>query len=312
LKERFLWISVVIIAISWVMNYAFYQSKQLDQPIFLQHYLETQIYEDNQFTFYYLTNKRDISHVTYVEIDGKQFFPHHYSPMWSDNNIPHYEQEFRHHYLRSIMIQFPKNLMPIDAGAQKEWSFKEMEVGFSDRPSIKVNIGKVIFSPATSEEKLLESRVSSSSNQHRSDTAFAALNPVTIEDISVPFPEIEKDIEMKVNLDQEKLTALKGMGEGKDSPDWFHKNMEVEWKNVKGTSVSKEIFPFTLEKNDWLQITTFANPNRKSVFDFSIKIKGTTSDGNAFTSQAHINDRPYLGQKEVDEIIKEAKGGSTQ
>jgi hypothetical protein len=310
-KEKYLWISLMVIAISWIMNFTYYQSKQLDEPIFLTHYYETQIYDVSHLTLYYLTNKNDPSHVTYVEIDGRQFYPQNSFSMWSENT-PQYDQDFRHHFLKSVVIEFPKDSVPIKTGSNNVWSFEEMKVGFNDGRSITKNIGKVRMSHPKDVGKYLESRISSSSNQHRSEETLVALEPITIGAISVPFLEVEQDIEVKVNLDQEKLSVLDGLREGKDVPEWDRGSINEDWKDVKGIIVDDKLFPLTLDKHDWIKIMIYTNPNPPNVLDFSLNIKGTDANGKPFTGMTHVNERPYLEQKDVDEIIAAKKEEKTQ
>lgn len=312
MKERILWLSISLIILSTVLNYIYYQSKQLIKPIFLTHFYETENYDENQLTFYYLANKQDLSNVDYVEIDGIQFYPHTQDAfsMWSDNNpIPQHEQEFRHHYLRSVTIQFPKHSVPIKDGSSKEWTFEKMEVGFNGLPPITADIGKVKFSPRKEHINFLESRMSSSSNQHRSDHSFVATEPITIEGIDMPFPELNEEIEIKVNLDQEKLKVLEGLRNGKEIPEWFNESLQSPWEHVEGLTVNEEIFPISLKQNDWIQISSYTNPELKSYHQFTLKVKGKTANGTDFTIRASISDQPYLEQNDVDKIISTMKGG---
>jgi hypothetical protein len=312
MKGKILCISISLIILSSIFNYTYYQSKQLVEPIFLKHFYETENYDENQLTFYYLANKQDLSNIDYVQIDGIQFYPYPQDEfsIWSDNNpIPHHVQEFRHHYLRSVTIEFPKNSVPIKDGSTKDWTFEKMEVGFNGSPPIIANIGKVKFSPKTEHVNSLESRMSSSSNQHRSDHSFVATEPIIIEGIDIPFPELNKEIEIKVNLDQEKLKVLEGLRSGKEIPEWFNESLQSVWENVEGLTINEEVFPFSLEQNDWIQISSYTNPAIISYHQFSLKVKGKTANGTDFTTRASISDQPYLDQNDVDKIISSMKGG---
>ncbi|HYK71613.1 MAG TPA: hypothetical protein VEV44_00570 [Pseudoneobacillus sp.] len=308
MKSKYLWIFLGLIGISWIFNYTYYQYNQLDKPIFLKHYYVNEIYDENQLTFYYLTNKDDRSLINYVRIDGVDFYPQNQFGMWS-NNIPPYVQEFRHHYLRSVTIPFSKQIIPIKDGSNMAWSFEDMEIGFSNQPPSMVNIGKVQFSPITNQERFLESRMSSSNNQHRSDESLVALESVIIEGFDIPFPELNDDIEVKINLNQKKLKELEDLRNGKEIPKWLNENMQADWNSVKGISIKEIPFPFTLEKNEWLNIMTFTNPEANNVIGLGLRMKGKTIDGKTFTSKTYISEQPYLEQKDVDEIIAESKGG---
>ena len=68
MRERYFWAAIGLIAISWIVNSLYAQSKQLKEPVFLDHYIETAMDDHNYITFYYLTNKNDRSRITYVEL----------------------------------------------------------------------------------------------------------------------------------------------------------------------------------------------------------------------------------------------------
>ena len=42
MKPRFFWIALILIGISWISNSIYAHSKQLDKPIFLDHYIDVE------------------------------------------------------------------------------------------------------------------------------------------------------------------------------------------------------------------------------------------------------------------------------
>ena len=66
MNARFFWVALSLIGISWIANSIYAYSKQLDEPIFLDHYIETALQDTIYMTFYYLTNKNDLTKVTSV------------------------------------------------------------------------------------------------------------------------------------------------------------------------------------------------------------------------------------------------------
>src|SRR4051794_23819727 len=103
MRERYFWAAIVLIALSWVINSLYAQSKQLKEPLFLNHYIETTMGDHTYITFYYVTNKNDTSRVSYVnlgELTGyvqNDYF--HTNPTYQ--NIDTYT----HHGLRSVSVQ---------------------------------------------------------------------------------------------------------------------------------------------------------------------------------------------------------------
>jgi hypothetical protein len=312
LKEKHFLVVMVIVVISWISNYLYFQAKQLDQPIFLDHYYETYLQEENYLTFYYLINKQDSSEVTYALIDGLEAYPISVEGPWNgSSNTRTFEQEFAHQYLKSVRLQLPKYDLPIAEGSDDVWSFEEITFVFSNGEMVTSDIGSVNVYGRLVHPDIFDTRISSGSNQHRSDKSMVSTKPVIVEDITVPFSdEVSQDVLVKVNFEQEKLKELEPLKHGGNPPVWFEEESDLEWKKVSGVSINEDIFPFELKKDDWLKLSMKFNPNRKSYFEFGIEITGTTADVKKFMGKAPIIDHPYLTQQAVNEIIAEKIGGT--
>ena len=64
MKEKILWVGLIFVMISWVGNYLYFQSKQLEHPIFLDHYYEVYLQDETYLTFYYLSNEPPMIEIT--------------------------------------------------------------------------------------------------------------------------------------------------------------------------------------------------------------------------------------------------------
>lgn len=314
MKERFLWAGIVLVFLSWIGNYVYYQSKQLDQPIFLEHFYQGVISEEKSFTFYYLTNKQDPAEVTHVQIDGVDMVnvlnDGQGFGMWQDSSQPIFVQEFRHHYLKSVTLQFNKDFVQLNE-TKPSLSFETMEVFFNNNQStIVAEIGKVNLYQDNSQTHVFDSRMSSSSNQHRSEEAMVTREPITIEEISIPFPkQLAGEVAVKVDLDQERLNELEPVKHGGEIPEWFEENRERKWEETPGVSIEeKKLFPIYLNENEWMHLYMYFHPEHTSYFEFGIQIKGKNDSGEPFEQIAPIIDHPSLEQEDIDEIIA-GKGG---
>jgi hypothetical protein len=301
-KERYLLMAIIVILISWGGNYTYFLSKQLDEPIFLKHYYESYITKEgeDQLTFYYLVNKQSPANVKYVKIDGIEFYPID-DGFGSNSDIQQYDQEFKHQYLKSFTINFARHSLPLEEGSTEPWTFEKMEVGFDTLPVMTVDIGKVAFFLEPKTKSPLEFRKSSSSNDHREEQEIVATEKVKIEDITTPYSKLANDVAIKVNSDQMNEMVL--LNEDKVMPAWFNDSMRKNWQEAHGISLNKNLYPFNLEKDEWMRLNIFINPNQHSYLQYSLKIHGTTTSGHSFTSKLPITDHPYLEQKDVDEII---------
>ncbi len=303
----------MLILLSYIGNYLYFQSKQLDAPFFLEHYYEMTLNEEDEttLTFYYLTNKSDTSTIDFVSIDGIEAYATSNNDFFMfDSNTPQYEQEYTHHYIKAVHVSFHNTLVEQGEGP---WSFSNIEVHFSDGETILADIGSVVLHKKTKSPSVLETRISSSSNQHTSETSLISLQPITIEELSIPFPiDLSEDILVKIDLDQEKLGEFETIMDGSDPPMWFEEDKEKAWNDLPGTLVSDEMFPLSLEQNEWIRFLMQFNPTRTSYFQFSIKLVGKTESGEVFVTELPIIDHPHLSQKEINKIVEIGNGGGNK
>lgn len=307
-----MWAGLTLVIISWIANYTYHQSQQLTEPIFLDHYYEVPAQENLGLKFYFLANKNDQSQVNFVEMDGVRAFPVENGGfhMLTDNNPVQFEREFRHQQLRSILIKMP--IDKIHLTGEEHWSFETMTVHFTNGVIMQSDIGKVVILPKLKYIPMFEMLMSGSSNQHRSEKLLSATQAFTIQDITVPFAdEVSDDIAIKVDLDQLKLKKAESMTKHGHRPDWYMKDMEKKWSEVPGvSSLEDDLYPIEFKNNDMLRVSIFFNPSRQSYFQFGIKLKGETAEGEAFIRPTPIIDHPFLDEEDVDKIIEEKGEGS--
>ncbi|SEN63995.1 hypothetical protein SAMN05192533_11672 [Mesobacillus persicus] len=302
--------AIFIIVISWGMNYAYYHSKLLEKPIFLEHFYEAYIQDERQLTFYYLTNKQNAAEVSHVVIDGVEGVNvrNEHVGFWNDSG-PRFNQEFRHHYLKSVTLEFRQDSMPLGE-LDSTFTFETMEVFFQDQSTVIAEIGKVVFYPEDEYQRVFDSRMSSGSNQHRSEEALVANEPLSIDRITIPFADkLAGEVAVKVDLDQERLKEFDALKTGGDFPAWFEETRNNEWEDTPGISIDEGIFPLRLDSNEWLSLNMYFNPERTSFFEFSIQMEGATDKGESFVHRSHIIDAPNLNQQKVDQLVDAKKEG---
>lgn len=279
-RERYFWTALGLIAISWIVNSLYAHSKQLEEPIFLDHYLETTTDENdhNYVTFYYLANKNDHSHINYIRLGDVEGFPQH-DYFYTDTTAPHAIDTYNHQDLRSITVKLRSFNDEKDAQ-----SFNEMVVFYSDGRSSTASIGEVIIHPnrfyASNDSRVLDQPSSGGSNDGSSWDTFRATEPLAIEKITFPFDEPIKD----------------------------RFNFTISGKQTEQPLDSLKL-PIQLEKDK--SVTLRVNFKEKSFvnpFAFAIRISGTTEQGKPFTNYAHYNLSPYLTQDDVNRIIEEKTG----
>ncbi|GAE95285.1 hypothetical protein JCM21714_4505 [Gracilibacillus boraciitolerans JCM 21714] len=301
--KKILWSGLAFVIISWIGNYLYFESKQIQQPIFLTHYYEEIYYEDLQLTFFYLTNKKDPVDVQYVEIDGMEIYPmsNQGFTIWHEN-VPQvqYEQAFRHQYLKSVTIQFPFTEMAFINEQKQAWSFSSMDVYFNDQTMVTTDIGEVVIQPSIQGNDILQTQSSGGSSNGQSFTTMTAEQALTITDITLPFENVADEIEMKLDNHPVKITP-----QDRKNATEIVDPLQENWQGTSRDRVNKDLFPLDLAENDSVRLTTRINPERRSYFEFGIYLNGITVDGKPFKSAALIIDRPYLKQGDINEIIEE-------
>lgn len=314
----------MLVVFSWGGNYLYFESKQLDEPIFMEHFYEKRVpirsddaevtdtndyvSEGIQLTFYYLTNKYEPVDVVDVYIDGAEVFVDsvNYDFFGDSAQVQHVEQEFRHHYLKSVTVGIrPEAFVTGKPGDR--WTFENMAVYFDNQEMMTANIGKVSLFIDDYTPNILEDQMSSSGD-NKKEHQFVSRMPLTLDDISVPFAnEISDVFEAKVHIDHGKIELREELGDGKDMPSWFEQR-SVVWENTPGTLLENVEFPFRMETDERLSLNMFLNPNRTSFLELAPKITGTTESGESFVSYAGIINHPYLTQLTIEQLIAEKEG----
>ncbi|WP_156290378.1 hypothetical protein [Oceanobacillus salinisoli] len=312
MREKYVWIGIILIFISVIGNYIYFQSKQLDEPLFLEHYISHELHEQQDevfLQFYYVTNKEDPAIVNYVQMDGIEAYPESNQQVFGWNNDQpqiQYHQEFSHYYLVPVKIILRKDMIPVEEG--KPWTFENMTVHFSNGQLVDTNIGEVMISKANrGHYDGLQFRSSSGGN-HREKDAIVATESLTIAEINILFSnQASKDIAMKIYTDS--LGNEEEVRQAMNRQDWLRDTMDEEWDELPGVDVEDHIFPLDLEDGNWLYFLKQYNPDQMSYYDFTVELKGISDTGKEFVYPVNIHHQPYLDQKVVNEWIAEKENG---
>ncbi|WP_128893595.1 hypothetical protein [Longirhabdus pacifica] len=309
MKLKFIWVGFIVFLISWGGNLIYFQSQQLEEPIFLDHYYEPFVDNDWGLTFYYLSNKRDTSTASYVTIDGEIMYPETYPSsffFFSNQTVPYYKEEYRHHYLKSLTISNFNDVIAHHVNEEGVWIFEEITVHFDDGRSVNANIGEVRIRERRTEPSVLHARSGSSGSTHWEQTMMYAEQPITIEEIQVPFNLLHQGVVGKVKVDNPQMDMI--LNQEVQAPAWLNSYDFDEWNNFNGIHITNIAYPFSLAEGERLQTFWQFRPDRYAYYQFGMKIKGTTAAGEPFADIDPIIDHPSLSQADIDHII-EVKGG---
>ncbi|AMQ08149.1 hypothetical protein [Sporosarcina psychrophila] len=297
MKPRFFWIALILIGISWISNSIYAHSKQLDKPIFLDHYIDVELQDYIYITFYYLTNKNDSSVVSSVSTGELIGYPE--DPYFADEGIQN-RQSFNNHVLRSVNVRFDLE----QPSVPEIYSFTEMDIFFSNGKKITTPIGIVNIFPYFNERIPLE-QVSTMMGSNYNNADYRATEPLTVDTIKGSYQEVLQDnFLIKINSPSNPTVSQTTEKE-------FLDPMEKEWRKLPGLDLKNVQLPFDLKNGERLSVYSSISKNLKAVFDLSIHISGKSESGRVFSTTVRFNHQPYLEQKDVNAIIKEKTRGDT-
>ncbi|MDX1807570.1 MAG: hypothetical protein R3267_11150 [Paenisporosarcina sp.] len=285
-KKHWFWIGVIAITISWAANTWYFESKQIDAPIFLNHYIEESIGNPTFLTLYYITNKSDNKELQMVNMDGLLLYPQQHdeflyinSDQLQQQNV---HQEFIHHYVKKTTFEISKDLLS-PKHLKDGIDVKNIEAIFSESTLMNVPIGHIRLLPPVSDSKALHSESSSSSNDGSRIVAYTASERLTIEEIKKPF---EKEIG-----NEYKIEFIKHKSSPNQSANNTPKQQPItEW-------------PLELEVNDVLITKIQFNLDSKNVLSPQLSIKGKTQSGKPFQIPVFNYGETYLEQEDINWYI---------
>ncbi|QUW20979.1 hypothetical protein JSQ81_14300 [Sporosarcina sp. Marseille-Q4063] len=307
MKGRIFWLALFFIGLSWILNSYYAYSKRLDEPIFLDHYIELSVGEEISYlTLYYLTNINDNSHLSHVNFEGIDGYVAQDDFFFNDfgfyaNEVATDLQTFTHYSLREIRIELVSYDLEELLKDNDELIIHEMKLFFDDGRDITVPIGEVVLRKPYEFENMLSQPWSGSNSDNLSIMAFSAGENLTIDSMRFKFDEVIKD---HVFLKMDSMNTVSNQ----EQPDL----LDSSWNGLHGIEIKDFKFPFDLEKDEGFKLYSQISPNFIGFLESSILITGSTESGKPFTSYSFINNHiPDLKQKDVDRIIQEKiKGGS--
>lgn len=277
---RIFWVSLVIIIISWTANTIFAYSKQLDAPIFLDHYFNTVIQDNDVLTLYYLTNKNDPAVITHVNLGDMTAYVTN-NEFNFENDVDPNIDVFTHHGLRALHIELDPIAMEA-ALIDGPFTFNEIDIGFSDGQYLTVPIGKITLNSDFPVDNVLSSIRSSGSSDGSSEYFYQADKALSIDNISVDFEEVLQD----------------------------YLTIQINKINIASQDIT---YPISLEKDEKIHIQTKISTDFTGLLNSFITISGTTESNKNFTSFVPLSSQlPELKRKDINNIIKDKGGGDSR
>ena len=311
MKERLLWLSIFIIIVSSIGNYIYFNDRQIDKPIFLEHYVVKELYEENEmieFTIYYLTNKLDPHKIHNVYIEGVDANIYNQSSTgWHfGTEQVEYIDEFNHHYLMSVNLAIWADTLNLKE--DEVVSIKDVTFSLSNGDQVTANIGEILITgaPLPNEKEVISSPYQMSSSDHFTESFFIANEPLLIESVAIPFfEEIGNQIKFQYSIDQEVTKNLY------DRHNQANRFFTVDaWKELNVQPLKSTEFPISLGKDEKMWLLTEIKYDKPQFTSLTFTWEGTTLEGKPFSFRTSVGDFPEVNQEYVNQLIKEYKEGA--
>ncbi len=265
----------MLVIASVIGNYVVYSSKQLEEPIIFLHRSEVPLLNGYYFEFHYLTNRSDNVGIAWVMIPGTDIqLPATYDRTLGTYN--HYLHKVADFEITDIILEEIKNDMQIN----------ELDIFFTNGESKRKEVGDIHFFVDNRDAPLLSQSSSSSSDGSGSYLLIAETN-IEVTEIQVPFIDnLQSGLSLEIN--------------------------EVKYESGKLKEKIDQFTPFTRNSGEPLTINYHLNfnqtdPNRLHIYKFYLMIKGKDEDDKPFRLTVPINHSPYFNEKDIIEIVKEAR-----
>ncbi|MGM7700397.1 hypothetical protein ACSVDE_01660 [Pseudalkalibacillus sp. Hm43] len=298
MKERYFWLIMVVIVIAWIGNYTYLKSQQLENPILLTHYYEIPFEDRSFFEIYYLTNK-DHQKLNYLELNGVGVYPsEEFNHFVYEQNVPQFEKEFRHHYLKKVRFELRDHGLPLEPNSGDKWSVQEViphytHVNAAKRPESE-DVGNISVKAYTQGNQLFGNQMSGSSNTNETYHSATAQENVLIEKLVIPHhKKIADSLDIKIGVNDEFNLA----------------EDRRNWSEIPGKPFGEIAFPIQLMQGDTLSIYLKVDDSFKSYLHMPLRWVGKTEDGESFENLIFMNSQPRFDQDDINQIIAEKEEG---
>ncbi len=298
-----LYIGILIIVVSSIINITYLSNLRLDEPVFFKHYYEMLLSKNNNgiIDFYYLTNADDnkrIVEIYFPYINGNKDFI-------VRNSI---DMNYKYYNVKKFEVIMPLNL---DTYSQlgEELNLRDAVVYFSNGNSIKADLGKIIIKKDDNNKKnYLDNVMTSASSNNTSKCIFKVKEPIIINSITTNLlDETKGQIKMKIVADDsndiELIEDLHGNNPEKHELELNKKNKEeVE-------SIVFEDIKLPIPVKSMLNVYTEFNINEKDKqFNFYrvlLTINYETMNGEKGIKRLlNVNYNPFFTDENIRNFLK--------
>lgn len=286
-------ILVVITIISWGGNAFYFQSKQLEAPVFFKHYYE----EYRNPTFYYITNKNDPKIIQSITLqNGERLYPDSSNGFFNNSPQPSTKARYTHYVMAFTTFNLSNNQYDnIEHRGEATVSFKDGSTITTDIGTLNYHKEQNVANPSVFERTMH----ASGNNDTESVTSRASEN-ITINGLEFPRVELQEDISIKFETNQEELDLSETQ-----QPGWLSEEKSEDWQRVEGVSYDESLFPISLQKGNWIKVHLHTQSSHYQAYSYYINMLGEKENGEQFRKPLYVSKvEPYLNEDELQDYLK--------
>ena len=284
MNKSLFYAGVAVVILSLFGNYAFFATSQLQRPIMLKHYYYVPTSQGYIIHLHYLANRSDnmdIQWLTIPGIDGEFY-----------SKGPQHGPKYRHYKIKTFSLELNEQFLTnFD---ENSFSFNQVIAHLSNGESMTMDVGEITFYKW--KDQVLQFQSSGGSSDNTGYHILKADKDINITDLEIPYAEeLKPALSLKLNSNKVEVQQ--------------HLNREAS-ENLQDNG--ETLFPIVLKKDERLSIKyQFSFPqddsSRFNYYEIRAVLQGQEANGSPFTDYFSISYQPYLGEKELREIVKEGK-----
>lgn len=274
---------------SWIGNTLYFESKQLDRPIFLTHYINQDIEQEITYlSLYYITNKTDLTELQQIQVDDLILYPQQPNGFFFMHNLQQqsHHQEFTHHYLKKATFEIYKDQFNSNH-LVNGLTVEKVNAVFSHGSPMSIPIGQIRLTPQETRSEHLRNDSSSGSSNGDYQSTHTASEALVLTELRFPFEKnLDTEYAIKLSHNQQSYFAGKFNNNG-------IKDNSGEW-------------PIEVKENERLLTNIQLNTKSNKVLNLRFNLIGQTSTGKKFQTSIYAYQEPYLTQADISSYIQQA------
>lgn len=295
MSQRLFFGVLLAIFLGWIGAGAYASTQHLEQPVFLDHYIDDYVQEALPLQFYFITNKGDQNPITYVMLgDIPGYVDGGYTDGFFDPFMEEaqYIQRYGLHDLKAVTVTLDSyEIMKL----KEKTMFDEMTVYFADGSSSVADIGEVVLHLITSVDESFLSQEFSASSPNSYESVVRAEEKLTITSLQPHMPA-EGLNSLKVHLlDSDEIVN------GSNLSDMLDEKMRHE----KGSHYKDLNYPIELDEEAAVVISIRNQEKVKYILKSWMMVEAMNENNKELSFPLYLSYIPELFPADIKAIIEQ-------